>query len=73
MGQEPYTLSILFAQRMSRFAFHNFRIDATDVESSGQFAQMIEAGLYPRDELSRLPQGILDKYFEPMANPGIFA
>jgi chemotaxis protein methyltransferase CheR len=65
MGQEPYTLSIMFAERMGRFAFDNLRIDATDVESTGQFAQMIEAGLYPADELSRLPEGILDKYFEP--------
>ena len=72
MGQEPYTLSIMFAERMGHFAFDNLRIDATDVESTGQFAQMIEAGLYPEDELSRLPEGILDKYFEPNGKPGYF-
>lgn len=72
MGQEPYTLSIMFAERMGRFGFNNLRIDATDVESTGQFAQMIEAGLYPREELSRLPEGILDKYFEPDGEPGRF-
>jgi chemotaxis protein methyltransferase CheR len=72
MGQEPYTLSIMFAERMGHFAFDNLRIDATDVESTGQFAQMIEAGLYPADELSRLPEGILEKYFEPNAKPGYF-
>ncbi len=72
MGQEPYTLSIMFAERMGRFAFNNLRIDATDVESSGQFAQMIEAGLYPREELARLPEGFLDKYFEPNAKPDHF-
>jgi chemotaxis protein methyltransferase CheR len=77
MGQEPYTLSILFAERMGHFAFNNLRIDATDVESTGQFAQMIEAGLYPREELSRLPEGILEKYFEakyfePNGKPGYF-
>jgi len=65
MGQEPYTLAIILAGRMGHFAFNNLRIDATDVESTGQFAQMIEAGLYPREELSRLPEGILEKYFEP--------
>lgn len=70
MGQEPYTLSIMFAERMGHFAFDNLRIDATDVESTGQFAQMIEAGLYPQEELSRLPEGILDKYFEPNGKPG---
>ena len=39
MGQEPYTLSIMLAERMNHFAFNNLRIDATDVESTGQFAQ----------------------------------
>jgi len=72
MGQEPYTLSIMFAERMGRFAFQNLRIDATDVENTGQFAQMIEAGLYPKEELSRLPEGILEKYFEPNGQPGYF-
>jgi chemotaxis protein methyltransferase CheR len=70
MGQEPYTLSMLFAERMGRFAFDNLRIDATDVEFSGAFARMIEAGLYPREELTRLPEGILEKYFEPNAGSG---
>jgi chemotaxis protein methyltransferase CheR len=72
MGQEPYTLSILFAERMGHFAFNNLRIDATDVENTGQFAQIIEAGLYPQDELARVPEGILDKYFEPNGKPGYF-
>jgi len=72
MGQEPYTLSIMLAEKMNHFAFNNLRIDATDVESTGQFAQMIEAGLYPKDELSRLPEGILDKYFEPNGKPEYF-
>jgi chemotaxis protein methyltransferase CheR len=72
MGQEPYTLSIMLADRMNHFAFNNLRIDATDVESTGQFAQMIEAGVYPNEELSRLPEGVLDKYFEPNGEPGHF-
>jgi chemotaxis protein methyltransferase CheR len=70
MGQEPYTLSMMFADRMNRFAFGNLRIDATDVEST--FAQTIEAGIYAREELSRLPEGILDKYFEPAGKPDSF-
>ena len=72
MGQEPYTLCIMFADRMNHFAFNHLRIDATDVENTGQFAQMIEAGLYPKDELARLPAGILDQYFEPNGKPGYF-
>jgi chemotaxis protein methyltransferase CheR len=72
MGQEPYTLSIMLAAKMNHFAFNNLRIDATDVESTGQFANMIEAGLYPAQELSRLPEGVLDKYFEPNGKAGSF-
>lgn len=72
MGQEPYTLSILFAERMGHFAFNNLRIEATDMESTGRFAQVIEAALYPGEELSRLPVGILDKYFEPDGDSGGF-
>ena len=72
MGQEPYTLAIIFAERMGHFAFNNLRIEATDVENTGQFARMIEAGLYPKDELSRLPDGILEKYFETNGKPGHF-
>ncbi len=72
MGQEPYTLTMMFADKMNRFAFSNLRIDATDVESTGQFAQMIEAGVYEKQELSRLPEGVLDKYFEPDGKPGYF-
>ena len=72
MGQEPYTLSIMFAERMGHFAFNNLRIDATDVESTGQFARAIEAAEYPKEELERLPVGILGKYFEPDGKPGYF-
>jgi chemotaxis protein methyltransferase CheR len=71
-GQEPYTLTIMFAATMNHFAFDNLRIDATDVESTGQFAQMVEAAIYPADELSRLPEGILDRYFEPNGKTGCF-
>ncbi len=70
MGQEPYTLAILFAERMGHFAFNNLRIEATDVEDTGQFAHVIETAMYPCDELSRLPEGILEKYFESADKPG---
>src|SRR4051794_25564215 len=69
-GQEPYTLAILFAERMGHFAFNNLRIEATDVERTGQFARIVEAGVYPQDELSRLPAGILEKYFQADGQPG---
>jgi chemotaxis protein methyltransferase CheR len=48
MGQEPFTVSILFAERMGHFAFNNLRIEATDVENTGQFRLAIEAAVYPQ-------------------------
>jgi chemotaxis protein methyltransferase CheR len=72
MGQEPYTLAIILAGRMGHLAFDSLRIDATDVESTGQFAQTIEAGVYTREELSRLPEGVLERYFAPDGKPGCF-
>jgi chemotaxis protein methyltransferase CheR len=33
---------------------------------------MIEAAVYPTDELSRLPEGVLEKYFEPDSKPGYY-
>ena len=72
MGQEPFTLCIMFAERMGHFAFNNLRVDATDVESTAAFAGTIEAGLYPREGLARLPEGILDEYFEPAGKSGRF-
>lgn len=72
MGQEPYTLAILLAARMNHFAFNNLRIDATDVENTGQFSRTIKAGIYQEEELSRLPDGILQKYFEPTEKPGYY-
>lgn len=71
-GQEPYTLAIMLAERMGRFAFNNLRIDATDLDSAGRFAEVVEAGVYPQEELARLPEGVLDKYFEPAGEPGRF-
>jgi chemotaxis protein methyltransferase CheR len=72
LGQEPYTLAILFAERMGHFAFNNLRIDATDVENTGHFAHVIAAATYQEEELSRLPGGILGRYFEKNGKPGAF-
>ncbi len=72
MGPEPYTLAMILAGRMGHFGFNNLRIDATDVENTGQFARMIEAGIYTKEELSRLPEGVLEQYFDPDDHPDSF-
>jgi chemotaxis protein methyltransferase CheR len=63
MGPEPYTLAIYFAEHMGKFAYRNLRIDASDIDESGNFREIIEAGIYAGEGLQRIPQHLLAKYF----------
>ncbi|HLP14632.1 MAG TPA: CheR family methyltransferase [Bacteroidota bacterium] len=63
MGPEPYTLAIYFAEHMGKFAYRNLRIDASDIDESGNFREIIEAGVYASEGLQRIPQNLLAKYF----------
>lgn len=72
MGPEPYSLAIMFAENMGRFAFRNFRIDATDVDGSNLFEVIISRGVYHKDDLKRIPQHLFMKYFEPGGEPDYF-
>jgi chemotaxis protein methyltransferase CheR len=69
LGQESYTLAIIFAERMGHFAFNNLRIEATDLESADS-GVAINAAVYASEDLSRLPPGIVEKYFESPGTPG---
>jgi chemotaxis protein methyltransferase CheR len=70
MGQEPYSLAILLAEKMGRFAFKNLRIDATDIDNSNLFESIITSGVYTEQELQRIPRGLFEKYFRPAENEG---
>jgi chemotaxis protein methyltransferase CheR len=63
-GPEPYTLAISLAEAMGVFAFKNVYIDATDIDESGQFGDIIANGVYSDEDLGRIPTDILNKYFE---------
>jgi chemotaxis protein methyltransferase CheR len=60
-GHEPYTLAILLAERMGTFGFRNVRIYATDYDEP--LLTFLKRGVYPMEELKRLPEGIFEKYF----------
>jgi len=70
MGQEPYTLAILLAEKMGRFAFRNLEIVATDYD--GPLLEVLRPGLYPAGELRRIPPELFKKYFEPHNGGGYF-
>jgi len=67
-GPEPYTLAILLRERMSDYIFSNVHIHATDVDSS--FAAQVTSGVFPEQEVKRVPPEILQKYFRPASAPG---
>ena len=72
MGPEAYTLAILLAGRLGQFAFRNLRIEATDIDETGQFGDIIRQGIYPSGELERMPPGILEQHFEPAGTAGSY-
>jgi len=72
MGPEPYSLAIILAENMNKFAFKNLKILASDLDNCGTFGDIIAKGVYPEEEVKRIPPEILGKYFKPNGKPGHF-
>jgi chemotaxis protein methyltransferase CheR len=70
LGQETYTLAMIFAEKMNHFGFKNLRIHATDHDSANNFGTMVTNAVYPYEELQRTPVQLFTKYFEPADKPG---
>lgn len=70
MGQETYTIAIILAEKMGKFAFKNLRLTATDYDSANHFGDMVNNAVYHYDELKRMPPEFFEKYFEPADKPG---
>jgi chemotaxis protein methyltransferase CheR len=69
-GQEPFTLAILLAESMNPFAFRNVRIYATDYDPP--LLEVLKRGVYPWEQLQRIPENLFQKYFQPAENEGQF-
>ena len=72
MGQEPYSLAMVFAEHMGKFAFGNLSIQATDIDESNLFERIIDAGEYPAEQVRRIPREIFTRYFQPARTSGHF-
>jgi chemotaxis protein methyltransferase CheR len=70
LGQETYTIAMIFAEKMNHFGYKNLRIDATDYDSANNFGDVVKAAVYPDEELQRTPAELLAKYFEKADQPG---
>jgi len=62
-GPEPYTLAILLRENMGKMIFRNVQIHATDIDESNLFADVIKNGVYPNEQIKRIPPEILSSYF----------
>jgi chemotaxis protein methyltransferase CheR len=67
LGQEPYTLTILFAERLGS-AFNNLYLDASDYDSENNFGDIVKQATYKYEELQRIPADIFKKYFDKQDN-----
>jgi chemotaxis protein methyltransferase CheR len=66
MGPEPYSLAILLKENMGHFEFQNIRLFATDIDESGHFGETVIKGIYPFDQLQRIPTHLMGGYFKPI-------
>ncbi|MEN6620980.1 MAG: CheR family methyltransferase [Smithella sp.] len=70
MGQEPYTLAILLAEKMNYFALRNVKIHATDYDEP--LLKIVAEARYSKEELQRIPQNLFEKYFQSDGLSGYF-
>jgi len=69
LGQEPYTLAMVFAERMGQ-SFNNLYLDATDYDCENHFGDIVTTATYKYEELQRIPVDIFNRYFEKTDIPG---
>lgn len=65
VGMEPYTLAIILRENMGSMYFRNVRIFASDIDTSNQFRETIESGIYGKELVERVPPDIVRTYFKP--------
>ncbi len=65
-GEEPYSLAILLSEKMGHFSFKNVKIYATDINK--EFGRIIQEGIYPYEQLQRIPKPIFNSYFQHVEN-----
>ena len=71
-GPEPYSIAITLREHMSDYMFRNVRIHVTDLDTTDQFGRIIKEGIYPADEVQRIPAAIKDKYFKETDRRGFY-
>lgn len=63
MGPEPYTFGIIMAEAMGPEKYKRVTITATDIDETSNFKEIVSDGVYPKSDLSRMPDNIFENYF----------
>lgn len=71
-GPEPYSLAIIIRESMGPMIYRNIHIHATDIDISDRFGRIINCGVYPEDQVKRIPRDLLERYFRPAGEDGHF-
>jgi chemotaxis protein methyltransferase CheR len=70
-GPEAYSLATVLRESMGPFLFRNVRITASDVDAN--FASQVTAGVYPYEQIQRVPDDLRARYFHPLPeSPGLW-
>lgn len=64
MGPEPYTFAIILSELLGPYDYKKVSISASDIDDRDMYGKIINEAIYPLNELERMPEGILEKYFE---------
>ena len=72
MGPEPYSIAIIIRENIGNMLFRNVKIYATDIDGSNLFEKIISDGVYPREQVQRIPKDIFTRYFAPADRPEHF-
>ena len=70
-GCEPFSFGILLKERLTEEEFDKLVfIDTSDIDENGVFEKIINSGIYPIDDLKRIPKDIFAKHFSETEKKG---
>lgn len=67
-GEEPYSLAMLFLQRLGDLSRWDLRVLATDI--SRRLLNAARRGMYPREKVARVPPDLKKAYFQSRTGSG---